>query len=255
MTLACVSSFLFFGCGVREIKIGDEKSHFSGGEMDTLPYFYKGRPYSGVLFDNHPNGKRGLEGHYRKGFLNRMTIWDEEGFRRVEIPFSNGRRHGTQIIYNTDGSTQLEIAWEEDSEISRNGTEFDYFDSDPGYYEGFEYSRAGGLKQRETPWVNGKMHGKEIEYYRNGSKVLETSYENGKKHGTEIFYYGNSGSKQRETPWVNGKKHGTEITYWHSGNKRNKRNETIYENGKKVSSKNFPIKSSHIDPALEIKFR
>jgi antitoxin component YwqK of YwqJK toxin-antitoxin module len=40
------------------------------------------------------------------------------------------------------------------------------------------YHKDGSIKE-ETPWVKGKVNGKQIGYREDGSKAMETLYENG----------------------------------------------------------------------------
>ena len=66
-------------------------------------------------------------------------------------------------------------------------------------------------------------------------KLSEIFYKNGKKHGTEIWY-NKDGSKSWEIPYVNGEPHGTGILYREDGSKFS---EVVWENGKEISEKYF----------------
>ena len=98
-------------------------------------------------------------------------------------------------------------------------------ESEPFSGMGVWYNKDGS-KSKESVYEKGKLHGTEMRYTKDGSR-LETPYENGKKHGTEISYYPN-GTKRYEKPWVNGKQHGTAITYYADGSKSS---ETPYVDG------------------------
>ena len=60
----------------------------------------------------------------------------------------------------------------------------------------------------ETPYVNGREHGTAVTRFTNGT-VIETHWANGKKHGSQILRLPTGGMK--ETPYVDDKKHGIEI--------------------------------------------
>ena len=76
---------------------------------------------------------------------------------------------------------------------------------------------------------------KHFEYYEDGLKYSETPFVNGKEHGMEITYH-EDGSKTWETPYVDGKEHGTQIWYREDGSKER---EAVFENGNKISEKDF----------------
>ena len=66
----------------------------------------------------------------------------EDGSKKYETPYVNGKEHGTVIYYNEDGSKESETPYVNDK---RHGTKIEY--------------RSGGSKKEETPYVNGKEHG------------------------------------------------------------------------------------------------
>ena len=68
-----------------------------------------------------------------------------------------------------------------------------------------------GSKNRESVYENGKLHGTEMRYTKDGRR-LEIPYVDGKKHGMQTWYY-ETGNKKEETPYVDGKRHGTEVEY------------------------------------------
>ena len=58
--------------------------------------------------------------------------------------------------------------------------------------------REDGSKEEETPYVEGKLHGTEVDYHRWGDKWRETPYVNGKEHGMQVRYRGD-GSVEKVT--------------------------------------------------------
>ncbi|MBT3469992.1 MAG: hypothetical protein HN467_11775 [Opitutae bacterium] len=90
-----------------------------------------------------------------------------------------------------------------------------------------------GSKRSETPYVDGKMHGTALWYFKDGSTKTSAEWVHGT--GTEIWYH-EDGSKWVETPYVDGKQHGTAIQYNKDGSPQN---EIVYENGEVISSKRY----------------
>ena len=61
---------------------------------------------------------------------------------------------------------------------------------------------------RESPYVNGEIHGTVVERFANGT-VHETPYVNGEMHGTKVSRFADG--TVRETPYVNDEMHGTMV--------------------------------------------
>ena len=80
--------------------------------------------------------------------------------------------------------------------------------------------------------VDGKRHGTEIWYLKDGSTKKEKWV-----HGTGTqIWYNEDGSKSYESPYVDGKQHGTAIYYKEDGSKHS---EIVFENGEFISRKDF----------------
>ena len=69
----------------------------------------------------------------------------EDGSKKSENPWVNGKEHGTRIDYREDGSKESEIPFVDGE---RHGTRIDY--------------REDGSKSHETPYVDGERHGTRI---------------------------------------------------------------------------------------------
>lgn len=81
------------------------------------------------------------------------------------------------------------------------------------------YYYCNGQKESDYSYINGKLHGRFVEYHENGVIKTIIHYKDDKKHGEFIYYYEN-GNKNSECNFVNGKIHGKEITYDINGNKK-----------------------------------
>ena len=64
-------------------------------------------PYSGIVFNNYPDGQREYEGLYNNGKPNgNLVYWYENGSKKREGRLKNGSPIGTWTYYNFDGSIQ-----------------------------------------------------------------------------------------------------------------------------------------------------
>ena len=111
-----------------------------------------------------------------------------DGSKFEEIPYLDGKKHGTMIDYHANGSKWSETPWVKGKEHGRK----------------IVYHKDG-YKWSEIPYRNGKRHGTVILYREDGSKVYETPFVDGKPHGTVIYYH-EDGSKRFERVYENGKK-------------------------------------------------
>ena len=64
-------------------------------------------PFSGIVFNEYPNGQREYEGKYKNGIPNGMlTYWYENGVKKREGILKNGVPVGRWTYYNSDGSVK-----------------------------------------------------------------------------------------------------------------------------------------------------
>jgi antitoxin component YwqK of YwqJK toxin-antitoxin module len=65
--------------------------------------------------------------------------------------------------------------------------------------------------------IDGKVHGKYVRYYNNGTLEFECSYVHGKKHGEYVRYY-KHGQIEEKSTYKNGKRCGEHVIYKPDGN-------------------------------------
>ena len=118
----------------------------------------------------------------------RPAIDEGEGWKRLETPHVDGRRHGMHIIYRKDGSKYREMPYMN------------------GKIEGkaIEY-REDGSKLYDQEYMNGKMDGMLVVYREDGSKKYEVRRFHYKKVGTEVWF-SEDGSVLKEVVYEKGKK-------------------------------------------------
>jgi hypothetical protein len=82
-----------------------------------------------------------------------------------------------------------------------------------------EYYATGEIKS-ETPMLNGKIEGKQIEYYKNGKPNLFYVYKAGVKNGLYEYYYEN-GQVGQKSAYKNNKFNGPLQEYYENGTLKN----------------------------------
>ena len=118
----------------------------------------------------------------------RPTIDEDEGWKRSQTPYVDGRANGMSITYRKDGSKYREVPVVN------------------GKAEGkaIEY-REDGSKLYDQEYMNGKMDGMLVVYREDGSKKYEVRRVHYKKVGTEVWF-SEDGSVTKEVVYEKGKK-------------------------------------------------
>jgi len=118
----------------------------------------------------------------------RPTIDEDEGWKRSQTPYVDGRANGMSITYRKDGSKYREMPYVK------------------GKAEGkaIEY-REDGSKLYDQEYMNGKMDGMLVVYREDGSKKYEVRRVHYKKVGTEVWF-SEDGSVTKEVVYEKGKK-------------------------------------------------
>ena len=101
----------------KEPTVNNDQIKYIGG----IPYL-KGEkePFTGTVIGYRKDGSKSWEIPYVNGKRHGTGIvYNEYGSKWGKIPFLNGKRHGTQIEYNRDGSKVREFVYENGKEISQ----------------------------------------------------------------------------------------------------------------------------------------
>ena len=206
-----------------------------------LPLFLTGLLHGAESYGNLQDKKEQwvkeiqLSGTFRlggKGFASLTTprgnFWVEEGksssgYKLIELDTSQSQpsaliQKGDQQAWIgfrsvISSSTRVVGSDELEKRLDDSGkTRIMYVkgESEPFTGMGVLYNKDGS-KNRESVYENGKLHGTEMRYTKDGRR-LEIPYVDGKKHGMQTWYY-ETGNKKEETPYVDGKRHGTEVEY------------------------------------------
>jgi antitoxin component YwqK of YwqJK toxin-antitoxin module len=82
-------------------------------EIDDYVYLYQGKPFSGVAYDNRPDGRLWSEQTLYAGVPDGPTrVWHENGALKLEKYFKLGRLHGPLKEWNADGTPLSEAVYE-----------------------------------------------------------------------------------------------------------------------------------------------
>ncbi len=206
-------------------------------------------PFSGVAFEDFPNGKKKSRAEFKNGKLEgKVTIWHNTGEKSSIVNYKNGVRVGKETHWYPTGSLKLEVNY--DSEGKATGICKEYHDngqvlSEGKFTSGLEegkhswYFKDGALDQTIV-YVNGLAHGKVMHYYQDGTKKMDADYEDGQPSGTLILFHRN-GKKKTKTIYARGYEEGEELTWDKRGILVEKR---IYEKGE--SKQHFIYRSGSI---------
>ena len=156
-----------------------------------MSYYESGAVYA---VEHYDNGKR--NGYYKS---------DYSGELFMEGVFTNGEKTGIwKSAFKTNN--QLKYLKVYDSLSNATGTWKSYYDS-------------GELNDVEQ-YKNGKRHGKQTEYYKNGNISKTGSFHKGKANGVWLHYF-DDGHLACEKTFVNGVESGLYTSY-HKNGKRHK---------------------------------
>ncbi|PKN24098.1 MAG: hypothetical protein CVU65_12730 [Deltaproteobacteria bacterium HGW-Deltaproteobacteria-22] len=87
-----------------------------------------------------------------------------------------------------------------------------------GVYESFRTYYDNGQLVSEQTYVNGRIHGPELGFHRNGARSYSIAYDDGKSTGRWAHWYPD-GKLQSEHTYKDGKPHGSNVNYRPDGTK------------------------------------
>jgi antitoxin component YwqK of YwqJK toxin-antitoxin module len=110
-------------------------------------------------------------GKYLKQLSGPYTTYHDNGVKRSETTYENGKLHGPYVSYHANGNKHAELTYEKGEP---HGSYHEYHDN--------------GNKHIEAAYENGKPHGPYVSYDVNSNKSSESTYKNGHLHGDRIVY-------------------------------------------------------------------
>ena len=218
------------------------KSYYENGKSKENIYFEKGEE-TGEKEEFYENGNKKYDvrkgqtskqfvhtryhenGHPQK--LEHLSLNDDERIGEYKEWFPNGQlsKSGTYISkYERDGE------WFEFYEDGSKKLEAEFKDKNFLIHNFWDKDGTQTLKDGSGLYIN------EYSYYQGGISRNESEYHNYKRHGKQVLY--NDGVIDLYQEMENDKEHGYTRTYYKNGKLKS---ETLYENGKSVSSQDFPL--------------
>lgn len=170
------------------------------------------------------------------GIKNGMLVeYDNEGRKRYEALFVNGKIIGKDIAWYENGQKDRERDWDNGNLSKKtywheNGQKWSEDHYKNGKEDGLSTSwhEVNGQKRSETNYKDGLRDGLVTEWHENGQKKYEGYYKNGNQDGLVIEWHFN-GQKDRECYFKDGDQEGLETSWGPCGTKAR---EAHYKNGK-----------------------
>ena len=121
-------------------------------------------PFTGLVQDVYPNGKKQLEVNLKDGKPQGVyTRWHENGQKKeAEVNFKDGQKSGVQTLWGENGQKKSEGNYKDGK---RQGVHTSWHEN--------------GQKEHEWNFKDGKPHGVQIWWQKDGKKKSEVRYENG----------------------------------------------------------------------------
>ncbi len=242
----------YFSSGQKKIQIGHKK--LPNGK--TPEWYEVDTSKDGKVVEWYENGKKKFEGNYKNGKPHgKFIAWDEHGETIAEADADVNIFGRSVLDFHSDGTIQ-NIANTKNNQA--NGNFFRWHANGQIAYKGnvkngiFDGKLIGwdenGQKRSEIYYVKnskGDLEGKFIEWYENGQKAGEGTIVNDKKEGKVIEWYEN-GQKKREENYINGTLEGKAFK-WHEDGKQVY--EKTYKNGvslKEIKEREEKLKAQKI---------
>ena len=164
----------------------------------------------------YENGQKKAEFNWKDGRKNGLSNgWYEDGQKERESYWKNGEMDGPFLSWHGNGNKRVETNWKDGR---KNGVSTVWYES--------------GKKKTESNWKDGLKNGSFTGWYENGQKNWESNWKEGVKDGLWCGWYEN-GIKERESYWKDGVKEGLWNGWYQNGQKAR---ETYWQNGKFISS-------------------
>ncbi len=160
-------------------------------------------PYTGLAFEEFPNGKRQMEVQIKNGKIHgKVKEWERSGKKVFEAEYENGAQVGKEEQWYSDGFNKLLI----------------YYQNGVPHGTCTEWHQTGGKKSLGE-FVNGEEEGEHNWWFATGKKDQTVNYKNGKEDGMMNAWHEN-GVKKIEATYINGKLEGDYLLWYGNGQKK-----------------------------------
>lgn len=193
--------------------------------------------FSGTVIDHYGDGQAI---RYRASYVDGFLTGEEAEFRQNGEPvrkclFSNGQRHGLEIIWHQNGKPKSStnylhnLASGECHSWDTNGVKLRTSIYTNGNLRSHCAFHPSGKRKRLTSYEKGKLHGIAMQWHPNGQMEWRTAYVHGLQDGTATGW-DDEGQKTYESEWDRGASHGPSKK-WHANGIM--KSMTLFQNGQK----------------------
>lgn len=164
-------------------------------------------PYTGLAFEDHPNGNRQMEAQIKDGKVNgKVKEWERNGKKVYQAEYENGVQVGTEEQWYADGASKLLITYQNGiahgtcTEWHQLGGQKSLGQFVNGKEEGeHNWWYATGKQDQIVNYKNGKEEGLMKAWHENGLLKIDANYANGKLQGNYALWYSNGQQKAQKT--------------------------------------------------------
>jgi len=83
-------------------------------------YFKDGKPYTGVCYEKHENGKIAIKGQVKDGMKEGLwTYWYSTGQKKRESTFIDNKKEGLTYYWHENGVKAKELMYKQDKNIDQ----------------------------------------------------------------------------------------------------------------------------------------
>lgn len=183
ITIFLLLSFLYFACNTGSNNSSSGSSDLTGFESTSIPgsnasFVFKGskdKPSeTGYVVNGKKNGT--------------WLTYHDEGRIKTLSTYVDGQKTGPYMELSNRGQIEKQIEYQGDK------------------LHGVSTTYKFGKPIKETPYVNGKIEGRYVEYNDKGDQVAkEVYFKDGKQHGS-LKYFDENGKVTLEYEYKNGEK-------------------------------------------------
>lgn len=206
MQIRILTILLALGLGAFSIQ-AQVKKKISFYELDVIKglYFQPNTiaPFSGLAFEDHPNGNRQLEVQIKEGKIHgKVKEWERNGKKVFQAEYEYGVQVGTEEQWYADGFNKLLVTYQ-------NGV---------AHGTCIEWHQTGG-KKSIGEFVNGEEEGEHNWWYATGKQDQVVRYKNGKEVGPMKAWHEN-GMLKIDANYKAGKLDGDYVLWYSNGQKK-----------------------------------
>ena len=164
-------------------------------------------PWTGLAFEDHPNGKRQMEVQIKDGKIHgKVKEWERNGKKVYQAEYENGVQVGTEEQWYADGFNKVLVTYQNGlphgtcTEWHQTGGKKSLGEFVNGKEEGeHNWWYPTGKQDQTVNYKNGKEDGMMKAWHENGKLKIDATYKMGKLVGDYALWYSNGQQKAQKT--------------------------------------------------------